>query len=288
MSTFVPPQPTSTPHRSLKAVFFLLPVMSTLLLMPSFYLLLLKHTHYTLLAPTLNTAVITLLFNSTIDIPSVEHNCVLLHAQRAGYYIYTDNVNASHCELCDCVPFHPLNCPCPRPEARACNHCEKLHFLIARLHELNEFVFLDSDVVILKEQFLARLLARARVHDMLASRGHTKPDLRRYYGHFNSGVMFLRRVDGVNYGEMIQMMYEGRRNQDQGVVSEFVFKHYRNWDRLSLKWHCRGLGKEGYDIPPGDCYTFHDRQESTRVFREMGFKLRKVNQTDYRSRASNE
>lgn len=201
------------------------------------------------------------------------HNCLQLAKTRHHFEVHTDNVSNVFCSHCNCVRFKPRNCACPNPTKPACNHCEKLYFVIAQLKRLNELLFLDSDLIILKSTFLSHLYPRTRVHDALAAHGHLNLNASRYYSGFNSGLLFLRRLPGMDYNDMARLMYNDRKNGDQGIISRFVFQHYKNWDSLSLKWHCRFLNRVGYDIPLSECYTVHDRREGWAILKQLNYSL---------------
>ncbi|PXF43964.1 hypothetical protein BWQ96_06274 [Gracilariopsis chorda] len=134
-------------------------------------------------------------------------------------------------------------------------------------------VFLDSDVIILREDFVDRLLARTAHFDFLAAYGFDHPCKKRFHTPFNSGLMFIRTIPNVNYSKMVDVMWKLNNNNDQNMISKFVQRQYVNWDTLSLRWHCRYLYKEGYDIPAKDCYTFHGRSKALNDF------LQKTNST---------
>ena len=91
----------------------------------------------------------------------------------------------------------------------------------------------------------------------------------KYHAHFNSGLMFIRRLEGIDYEGMKKMLYELAPDRDQGIVSLFVQREYQNWDVLSWKWHCRFLGKLKQDVPPEHCYTIHDRSEVLGLLKQL-------------------
>lgn len=131
-------------------------------------------------------------------------------------------------------------------------------------------VFLDDDVVIMKEYFLDRLAFRTRAHDFLATYGHAD-GMRNasYWQSFNSGLVFVRRIEGLDYGMLEKRLYETKGERDQNVVSWFVHEYYDNWDTLSWKWHCRLLQKLGQDIPVDRCYTLHGHGEVDEVLGQL-------------------
>lgn len=205
---------------------------------------------------------VTLSFNFGPVRPMVEHNCAML--SRAGYEfdIYTDNTTQPHCSTCNCIHFERSHCRCPQPDRFDCSLCEKLFFLSQQMKNLPEFVFIDSDLIILREEFMAALVARTRHFDFLATYGFGRYDKWHYNAPFNSGLMFIRRLDGIDYSKMIDMMQEMGNNNDQNVISVFVRKYYTRWDSLSLKWHCRYLHRPEHSIKFEDCFTFHGRYSS--------------------------
>lgn len=215
-----------------------------------------------------STNVVTLAFNRSkqSDLKMIAHNCAMLSRTNHKYHIYTDDTSPSFCSRCSCVRFQPKNCTCPNPSASNCGLCEKLHFLIDTLHFFKEMVFLDSDLIVLREDFVDRLLARSAHFDFLAAYGFGHPCNMRFHTPFNSGLMFIRMIPNVNYSKMVDIMWELNDNNDQNIISKAVRRQYSNWDTLSLRWHCRYLYKEGYDIPPSECYTFHGRSKALSDF----------------------
>lgn len=217
---------------------------------------------------------LTLSFSSTYDQQLIEHNCVLISQTTHEFLIYTDDLSRPHCSVCKCIPFKPEKVPCPYTAKKACRLRQKLSFLIARAKELREFVFLDSDLVILHKDFLDRLQTRSQDFDFLASYGFMNSCNNRYYQPFNSGLFFLRQLEGLNYSEMMGLMQREEFDNDQNAISKFVTEKYRDWDTLSLKWHCRFLGQKARrgravaDISLRDCYTLHGRGEM--FFRRLG------------------
>lgn len=212
--------------------------------------------------------VVTLSFNKTHDQQLIEHNCAMMQRSGHEFLVYTDDLERAHCSVCTCIRFQRRGCDCPRPQDRTCGLCEKLHFVVERVGEFEEFVFLDSDLVILHGEFLDRLYRRSRDFDFLASYGFGNPCEMRYTAMFNSGLFFMRRLEGVNYSEMVDLMWSKGGNNDQNVISQFVRDQYLDWDVLSLKWHCRFLenlpkkGMRGPGIPIRDCYALHGRGSS--------------------------
>lgn len=127
--------------------------------------------------------------------------------------------------------------------------------MIRAIEEFQEFVFLDSDLLILKDFFLDHLSKRAMAHDFLASYAHKFVDSFSYTKQFNSGLVFIRRLPGLDYHKLEDLLYERKTQREQGIISNFVQSNYRNWDVLSWKWHCRMLQRLSQDIPLADCYT---------------------------------
>lgn len=141
------------------------------------------------------------------------------------------------------------------------------------IHSLREFVFIDSDLFIVKDFFLDRLAYRTLAHDFLALGGvSTEVILKDFRRPFNSGLFFLRRLDDVNYNKLVSLSFEMRANNDQNVLSRFVYMNYDNWDRLSLKWHCRTT-KAFYVAPLDQCYTIHGRGRVKEILKAIHYKL---------------
>lgn len=207
---------------------------------------------------------ITLSYNFNAERVMIDHNCALLSSTGHNYTITTDNTNGSFCRVCNCVRFVPTGCECPEPGKYDCTLCEKLAWIVRMVETFDTFVFLDSDLIILDERFGDMLAARAQHVDFLAAYGFMPYANWRYLSMFNSGLMFMRRLPGVNYTSMMDMMFELKTNNDQNVISTFVLRTYQNWDTLSLKWHCRYLFRLEHDIPLGHCLTFHGRLKSFR------------------------
>lgn len=207
---------------------------------------------------------ITLSYNFNPERVMIDHNCALLSNTGHNYTITTDNTNGSFCRVCNCVRFVPTGCECPEPGRYDCTLCEKLAWMIKMIETFESFVFLDSDVIILDERFGDMLSARAQHVDFLAAYGFKRYENWRYLSMFNSGLMFMRRLPEINYTSMMDLMMELKTNNDQNVISNFVLRHYHNWDTLSLKWHCRYLFRPEHDIPLGHCLAFHGRLKSFR------------------------
>lgn len=205
---------------------------------------------------------ITLAFENVEDHPMIDHNCVRLSQNGYQYEIYTDDLSESYCSVCSCIQFVPSNCTCPQPTEHGCELCEKLSFIQARLTDKHEFVFLDSDLIILREDFMPALKARMTHFDFLASYGFGNNSLWHYSGNLNSGLFFMRRLQKLDYRLLTKMMFELNNNNDQNILSAFVRKFYRRWDSLSLQWHCRYLFRAEHDIRIENCFTFHGRDQA--------------------------
>ncbi|CDF39246.1 unnamed protein product [Chondrus crispus] len=155
--------------------------------------------------------------------------------------------------------YKPVACTCPDPGRSDCNLCSKLHFMRDLLMQEREFVFLDSDVTVLHRDFLERLAIRARGFDFLASYGFAVPCATKLMRPFNSGVFFMRWIEGVDYQKLLRLPWELRSNNDQNALSAFVQREYREWDVLGMQWHCRFLAGGEVRIPAERCYTVHGR-----------------------------
>lgn len=216
--------------------------------------------------------VITLAYNVSRDYAIIAHNCRMVQISRHEFFIYTTDMSASYCRLCTCRPFVSVNCPNLRPGK--INLCEKTAFIARMVQELGEMVYIDTDLIIMKPFFLDRLYWLSRAHDFLGTTSHKNYGTSKtYHRAFNSGLFFIRYVDLANYAELLPEMYRGKQWNDQVVLSQLVFRSYRNWDSLSWKWHCRFLLKMKQDIPVGDCYTLHDRREEKMLRAKIKHKL---------------
>lgn len=202
---------------------------------------------------------VTLLFNIPTDRAVVDHNCARLSRSGYKFEIYTDSLDQSYCSVCECIQFVPRNCSCPHPDRYDCPLCEKLHFLLYMILTKDEFVFIDSDLIILRDDFMPALLGRTKHFDFIASYGFGNYSRWKYSGPFNSGLMFVRRLDHIDYHELIALMTSLGTNNDQNVISDFIHRKYKRWDTLSLQWHCRYLFRSEHDIDFHDCFTFHGR-----------------------------
>lgn len=236
----------------------------------------------TRLSPLPGLTVVTLIYDQTEEHEYIEHNCVMISSTRHRFIVYTDNMSVPYCSLCHCEHFVKRNCPCPEegdtdnPCAKK-NPCEKLFFVIDVLKKFKEVVLLDADLLILKKEFLDHLQDRSRAHDFLATYGHAGiNEPRKYYRNFNSGLVFMRWLAELDYNILKQDLYKAGKWQDQGILSLFVQKYYRNWDILSWKWHCRALKRRDIDTPPSECYTLHDRTEGDEVLEKLNKTRLKV------------
>lgn len=218
---------------------------------------------------------ITLTYQQAKEDGNIEHNCHKImdsaEAMHNRFIIYTDNVNASYCKACECRRFRPFQCPCAAGDGQCAhrNPCEKLLFIVEMARTFQEFVLMDNDLIIMRDELFTHLYARSRTHDFLASYGHDMSVRPTYNRDFNSGLFFMRRLPGLDYGIMARAMYGKKARKDQSIVSWFVQKHYRNWDTLSYKWHCRSVIKGMQGIPPQHCYTIHDRAEVQQMLNQL-------------------
>lgn len=197
--------------------------------------------------------------------PVILNNCLLVKNAGHTMRIYTDDLKQEHCNHCDCRRFESYNCRCPMENCTGHrNICEKNHLYSDLLTTEREFVFLDHDLTIVKpEPFFRELYARSRTVDFLATRAHGSYKLNvpsRYREDFNSGLVFIRAIPGVDPMILRDILYEKERTlYDQHVLSQYIHRHYGNrWDELSIKWHCRLLNEIFTDMPLEDCYTIHD------------------------------
>lgn len=221
--------------------------------------------------------VLTLSYGSTSDSKYIAHNCAMIKPTRHKFIIYTDKPDQSFCKICDCERFVEFDCKCPgKGKCERRNPCQKLYFYIWALRKYKEFVLLDSDLMVLKKNFLDRLQPRTKMHDFLATYGHAGITATNYKRNFNSGLIFIRYLPELDYDWMKRKMYEVKAGFDQGILSGFVHTFYENWDTLSWKWHCRGLLRFNQDLPLKDCYTFHDRAEVKQVMSQFNLKLKSL------------
>lgn len=209
--------------------------------------------------PNATITTVTLAFNITTEHQYIEHNCALISATTHRYIIYTDDISLPYCAVCTCVFFQRNSCTCPKPSSPDCALCEKLKFVEDMISQRREFLFLDSDLVILQPKFLDLMYSRSREFDFLATYGFGDPCKIKYSSPFNSGLMFFRRLHNLNYSKLNELQWEMSTNNDQNVISSFVQSYYKNWDTLSLQWHCRYLHLANNNIPYDQCLTFHGR-----------------------------
>lgn len=226
--------------------------------------------------PEEGLTVITLTYGGTGDARYIAHNCAMLQQTRHRFIIHTDHPDQSFCNVCECERFIPFDCKCPDGKCQWKNPCQKLYFYIWALRKYKEFVLLDSDLMILKKNFLDRLQPRTKMHDFLATYGHAGITATNYKRNFNSGLIFIRYLPELDYDWMKRTMYETKAGFDQGILSGFVHNFYDNWDSLSWKWHCRGLIRFKQDLPLSDCYTFHDRTESKEIISKYNITLKSI------------
>ena len=222
--------------------------------------------------------VLTLIYTQSREHAFVEHNCALISQTQHHYIIFTDDLSQNYCTKCECRLFTKANCECPVEDCGRKNPCEKLFFFINLFDQFDEFVFLDSDLLILMKQFLNRLSIRSKAHDFLATYAHSimQSMPQPYLSRFNSGLFFVRKLPRLNYDEMKKMLYDSAQKRDQYIISLFVQKRYQNWDTLSWKWHCRQLRVWNQDIPLSECYTIHDREQARKVFRALNRSLLQI------------
>lgn len=277
--------PQSTPSFMIFLLLLVMLVLPVLILMPSIHHFTsqnvppIRVTQTPITSPGLN--IITLNYLQPNNYKNINHNCRMISDNSVSntglmhmphrFIVYTDNMTNSYCHLCECRLFEPYNCPCAAGDD-ACNGrnaCEKLYFITDMVNIFDEFVFLDNDLIILQPSFFPHLFYRSRQHDFLASYGHDFSIPQTYYRNFNSGLFFIRRNPSLNYTLMRTQMYDLKSDKDQSIISWFVQTFYTNWDSLSYKWHCRFLHREKQDIPPGHCYTLHDKSETDEILHEI-------------------
>lgn len=218
--------------------------------------------------------VTTLAYNVPWDMDKVSHNCRMISGTRHRFLIFTDRMNAPFCRLCRCRRFIPSRCPPPNAKPKARNNCEKSVFTARMVPRLGEMVYLDSDLIIMRRDFLDRLYWRSRGHDFLASydpSGYGKEV--KYYNFINSGLFFMRSVKSANYSDLVPRMYKARTGFDQSVLTRFVHQYYKHWDTLSWRWHCRNMLRMKQDTPLRECYTIHDRNEWPKLLKMMNYTL---------------
>lgn len=207
---------------------------------------------------------VTLSFDFGDKRPMLEHNCAFLSQNGHTFDIYTDITSHPYCKVCNCIQFVPSNCTCPKPDRRDCSLCEKLAFIVKLMGTREEIVFIDSDLLLLRQEFLPALKARTEHFDFLASYGFGSYDTWKYSSPFNSGLMFMRRLQGLDYELLMKMMVDMNGNNDQNIISAFVRQFYARRDTLSLQWHCRMLNRPEHNINFDDCFTFHGRDFALR------------------------
>lgn len=196
--------------------------------------------------------------------------------------MHTDLPVEPYCDVCECVTFKRRNCICPGGECSDTNSfCEKVHFLVDRIKQFPEFVFLDRDFIILNESFITRLYPRTRVHDMLISYDHTHYRTWDWRKQINSGMFSLRRMQNIKYTRLIHDYYAIGDNDDQPVVGRLMFDQYENNDFLSYQFHCRFI-TDIIKFPPKLCLALHDRGNEFTMFKRMNnYLMTMLNGTRY-------
>lgn len=195
---------------------------------------------------------------------NILHNCLMIKQAKGNnsYVIYTDQPkDKEYCKHCECKKFKFYNCKCPVNFGNCTgvkNACEKNHFFSDMMLRYPEVVYLDHDLLIVKPSFFEAFYPRTRHHDFLAARDQGRGELLNYRKDFNSGLVFIRRLPDVDPMLLRDYLYtKNTRNYDQPTLSTFVQLHYKNWDELSIKWHCRAMLHHHSDIPVEHCYTLH-------------------------------
>lgn len=108
------------------------------------------------------------------------------------------------------------------------------------------------------------------MHDFLA---RPAPGAQGYAATLNSGLVFIRKVKGLDYLGLERLRWTLRGNNDQNALTKFVLGHYDNWDTLSPRWHCRYVQTVDADIPLDSCYTVHSRQGYLYVLKKLNRTL---------------
>ncbi|KAG7374934.1 hypothetical protein IV203_014029 [Nitzschia inconspicua] len=167
------------------------------------------------------------------------------------YVVMTDDLSLEVCQHCECRKFTHYSCPCPTDDCvNERNVCEKNFLFSDLLMQENEFIFVDFDVLMLSLSVLEELQLRSQTTDFLATRAHTRFREKPLYRHdFNSGLVYMRKVPEADPMLLRTYLYGNVTNsfRDQSVLSYFVHHHYKRWDELSFKWHCRGLREPSLD-----------------------------------------
>jgi hypothetical protein len=229
------------------------------------------------------------------------HNCMLIQqynnisrndasmgvsSPAFNYLVYTDNLSLEVCQHCECQEFKRYNCPCAVKDCKGDrNVCEKNHLFSDLLVQKGEFIYVDFDMAMLYPTVLEELKVRSQTTDFLATRAHAS--FRKspgYRSDFNSGLVYIRKVPEVDPMLLRQYMYANFTNGrlDQAVLSDFVHHHYKRWDELSIKWHCRLIniqsnlsGRKNTDIYPDmdihDCQTIHPPTDE--ILAELNYTL---------------
>jgi hypothetical protein len=197
-----------------------------------------------------------------------------------NYVVYTDNLSLEVCQHCECQEFKLYNCSCPVDDCEGKrNACEKNHLFSDLLEQEGEFIFLDFDLAMLYPTVLEEVKVRSRTTDFLATRAQASfRRSPRYRNDFNSGLVYIRKIPEADPMLLRRYMYAdvANGNQDQAILSYFVHHHYKRWDELSIKWHCRFVqnqsrawqdpkqeknGRTSVEVYPDmdihDCQTLH-------------------------------
>lgn len=218
--------------------------------------------------------IFTLHYLQQDDSYGIEHNCVLAAESGANMVVITDNFNYTYCSVCRCTPFERTNCPAP---SRFGNNCEKLSIVQQLLSNFGEFIYLDSDLVVMKPQFFYMFAPLTFSYDFVAPLAEAEYLGRlKHHTFFNSGLMFIRAVPGVNHSDLVPRMYRLGTGSDQSIITYHVRDFYNYYDNLSLQWHCRRILKYEIDIDPKYCVTIHDRSEIWHILSLLNQELRKA------------
>lgn len=166
-------------------------------------------------ASTSRVPYITFMFNQTAEEVLVDHNCETLTRSGYVFHIFTNNVHQRACSTCTCHLHILTPCECPHPESNGCGYCHKMHFMVNAMQRFSAFIFMDTDFVILKDIFIPELQSRTQYSDFLAIYVFSPVASWRYTTAFNSGLMFMRRLENVDYGSMLDNYQQRNSNGDQ-------------------------------------------------------------------------
>lgn len=217
---------------------------------------------------------ITFMFNQTAEEVIVDHNCERLTRNGYEFHIFTDNIHQRACATCTCIARTLKPCTCPHPTMAMCDHCHKMHFMVEIMKSMPAFIFIDTDFAILHDVFMPELQSRTQYTDFLAVYAFSPLASWTYNTAFNSGLMFMRRLDNLDYDYLLDIYARMRTNGDQNVISSFVRKFYTRWEPLSLRWHCRFLERPENNIPRDRCLAFHGKRlKRNAFFREQNITL---------------